>query len=197
MTDIYIDGSFKGNAVGYGVRIEQDNAIEHFGGRLVNPVGDNSLHEYFAYIEAALLAKQLGLKPADCHFITDCDTIVHGAQSGLAMFGHAGGGHRDALLRALIKVRKYYGTYSADAFSNALMYLSARFSWQRGHTHSVGNRRADHLATCGRTSADPIAYDKWLKQSYSLHVAGKQTTFYAPFVASYIERDGLKYQLTA
>lgn len=191
MTDIYIDGSFRDNMIGYGVRVELNGGIEHYGNRIVNPKTDNSLHEYFAFIEAARLARHLGIKPADCHIITDLQALVYGSQGGLDV-GHSANGHRPALLKALIKVRKYYPT---KTFNDALVYLTSRFSWQPGHCHCVGNRRADHLATNGRIGTAAVEYDKWLKTAYSKHINGKQRVFFVPFTASRIERDGLVYAL--
>jgi len=200
MTDIYTDGSFSGSAVGFGVRVEIGEGHETYGGHFVQPITDRALHEYFAIIEGALFAMQLGLTSAECKFITDCNMIVYGNQISLAT-GHGTNRDRENYLKQIIRVRKYY---RPEEFNAALVFLSAgaRFEWVKGHQHSVGNRRTDYLATYGRMRMSSshkrfCSYEEWTKQSYSLYVAkDQQQTFHVPFAKPALNEGTFTYALS-
>lgn len=187
MAAIYMDGSFRKNIVGFGVRVEYQEGHEHYGALYMRDDGKHSsesekdinLHEAFAYVEAAQVARNLHLRPDQCHFITDDLVLVNGVnlvdKNGFSKKNP----HRKALLTQIKKVAKYY---SHTEIENAIEYLNSRFTKIKGHDSCVNNLRVDYLAGIARRRltggyknlVDPLPYDVWLMQGRTLHGSLKE-----------------------
>lgn len=213
MVAIYMDGSFRKNTVGFGVRVEYQEGHEHYGAKHMRDDGKHSeesakdinLHEAFAYVEAALVARNLGLLPDQCHFITDDRVLVDGVNLSSKNGFSKRDSHRKALLTQISKVGKYYSHLEVK---NAITYLESRFTKIKGHDSCVNNLRVDYLASIARRrlsgsykdQIEPMVYDKWLMQGLSLQgmlreISGQKYGNF-PFCADH-ELDERKFRMLA
>lgn len=152
MEHIYVDGSFDPNnkTIGFGVYCDTTPIPECKGGFGLK--ARRHVHEHLALIEGALHAKRHGFDPSKTTFHSDLIELSDKRRTV----------NREAYLRAMIACRMYYtGTEVTDA----LVFLeAAKVQWVQGHKWSVGNSRADYLATIGRVQCNPQDFDKWLKR---------------------------------
>lgn len=146
---IYCDGSSNSfcattNLIGWAIVAQHEGNITELAKGVKVQFNMRHLHETFAIVEAILYAVKHGKKPQEVSFYTDDLSIVQGTRHHNVCAWGDTFTLSPALQKNLDAIMKLYPTGTMEVL---LPYFEfSHISWVKGHSGTMMNSRADHLA---------------------------------------------------